>query len=184
MGLLLARDYYALTWLNHNIKLDGHPANANRFRIFVSEKAHFSNQKNASLMGLGEQAIVKVSTDERFRMDATKLAEAIRDEIAQGNIPIAIVATAGTTDFGNIDPLTEIARIAKQFNLWVHVMMPPMVAVCYCPKKYRHPLNGIEQADSVTIDYHKSFFQPISSSAFLVKKQITPQHHQTPCRLL
>jgi L-2,4-diaminobutyrate decarboxylase len=171
MGLLLARDYYALTYLNHNIKLDGHPANANRFRIFVSEKAHFSNQKNASLMGLGEQAIVKVATDERFRMDAAKLQQAILEEIEQGNIPIAIVATAGTTDFGNIDPLQDITRIAKQFNLWVHVDAAYGCGLLLS-EKYRHLLNGIELADSVTIDYHKSFFQPISSSAFLVKNKL------------
>jgi L-2,4-diaminobutyrate decarboxylase len=171
MGLLLARDYYALTYLNHNIKLAGHPANANRFRIFVSEKAHFSNQKNASLMGLGEQAIVKVATDERFRMDAAKLEQAILEELEQGNVPIAIVATAGTTDFGNIDPLTDIARIAKQFNLWVHVDAAYGCGLLLS-EKYRYLLNGIEQADSVTIDYHKSFFQPISSSAFLVKNKL------------
>ncbi|WP_207513985.1 pyridoxal phosphate-dependent decarboxylase family protein [Longitalea luteola] len=171
MGLLLARDHYALTYLDHNIKLQGHPANANRFRIFVSEKAHFSNQKNASLMGLGEQAIVKVATDDRFRMDATLLEQAIHHEIENGNIPIAIVATAGTTDFGNIDPLQDITRIAGQFNLWVHVDAAYGCGLLLS-EKYRYLLNGIELADSITIDYHKSFFQPISSSAFLVKNKL------------
>lgn len=170
MGLLLARDYYALTYLDHNIKLQGHPANAHRFRIFVSEKAHFSNYKNASLMGLGEQSIVKINTDERFRMDAQQLEQAILREIEQGNIPIAIVGTAGTTDFGNIDPLQDIGHIAKRYNLWFHVDAAYGCGLLLS-EKYRHLLNGIELADSVTIDYHKSFFQPISSSAFLVKNK-------------
>jgi L-2,4-diaminobutyrate decarboxylase len=171
MGLLLARDYYALTHLNHNIKLNGHPANAHKFRIFVSEEAHFSNQKNASLMGLGEQAIIKVATDERFRMDAIQLEFAIEQELAKGNIPVAIVATAGTTDFGNIDPLSTISRIAKQHQMWMHVDAAYGCGLLLS-EKYRHLLNGIEEADSVTIDYHKSFFQPISSSAFLVKNKL------------
>jgi L-2,4-diaminobutyrate decarboxylase len=163
IGLLLARDYYALTYLNHNIKIDGHPIQANRFRIFVSEKAHFSNQKNASLMGLGEQAVIKVATDERFRMDVGALEAAIQKERQLGNIPIAVIATAGTTDFGNVDPLAGIAGVAQKHQLWYHID-----AAYGCG----YLLDGIEQADSVTIDYHKSFFQPISSSAFIVKNKL------------
>lgn len=171
MGLLLARDYYALTYLNHNIKLDGHPIQANRFRIFVSEKAHFSNQKNASLMGLGEQAVIKVATDERFRMDVGALEAAIQKERQLGNIPIAIIATAGTTDFGNVDPLAGIAGVAQRHQLWYHVDAAYGCGLLLTDK-YRYLLDGIEQADSVTIDYHKSFFQPISSSAFIVKNRL------------
>jgi L-2,4-diaminobutyrate decarboxylase len=168
MGLLLARDYYALEFLQHNIKLAGNPAQAAKFRIFVSDKAHFSNQKNASLMGLGEQSIVQVKTDQRFRMDPAALETAIKKELAQGNIPIAIVATAGTTDFGNVDPLQEISHLAAKYKLWLHVDAAYGCGLLLSDK-YRDLLNGIENADSVTIDYHKSFFQPISSSAFIVR---------------
>ncbi len=170
MGLLLARDHFALKRYGHNIKKDGNPLVAHRFRVFVSENAHFSNQKNASLMGLGEQSIVKVATDERFRMKMSALKEAIEFELSLGNIPFAIVATAGTTDFGNIDPLEEIADIAAQFGLWMHVDAAYGCGLLLTDN-YRHLLNGIEQAHSVTIDYHKSFFQPISSSAFIVREK-------------
>ena len=179
MGLLLARDYFSLRVLQHNIKLDGLPAEAKRFRIFVSEKAHFSNHKNASIMGLGEQAIVPVGTDSRFRMDASALQAAIDKELAAGNIPIAIVATAGTTDFGNIDPLEPIAQLAGEYNIWLHVDAAYGCGLLLSDK-YRHLLKGIEQADSVTVDYHKSFFQPISSSAFIVRNRLHLQiikHH-------
>jgi L-2,4-diaminobutyrate decarboxylase len=172
MGLLLARDHYAMERLNHNIKQDGNPAEASRFRIFVSEKAHFSNQKNASLLGLGEQAVVKIKTDKRFCMDPAALELAIVKEISEGNLPIAVVATAGTTDFGNLDPLQDIAVIAKKFELWYHVDAAYGCGLLLT-EKYRHLLNGIESAHSVTVDYHKSFFQPISSSAFLVRDK----HH-------
>ncbi|MBC9914645.1 pyridoxal phosphate-dependent decarboxylase family protein [Chitinophaga varians] len=179
MGLLLARDHFARQVLCHNIKLDGLPSQAGRFRIFVSDKAHFSNDKNASLLGLGEQAIVRVKTDSRFRMDAEALKEALDWQLGLGNIPIAVVATAGTTDFGNIDPLQAIAAIATEYQVWMHVDAAYGCGLLLSGK-YRHLLNGIEQADSVTIDYHKSFFQPISSSAFLVKDKATLQlvrHH-------
>ncbi|WP_291910497.1 pyridoxal-dependent decarboxylase [Chitinophaga sp. CB10] len=179
MGLLLARDHFAMRVHGVNIKREGLPAAALRYRIFVAETAHFSNQKNAALMGLGEQAIVKVKTDQRFRMDAAALEQAIAAELAAGNIPIAVVATAGSTDFGNIDPLQEIAALAAKYRLWMHVDAAYGCGLLLSAK-HRALLNGIELADSVTVDYHKSFFQPVSSSAFLVKDKETlkiVQHH-------
>ncbi|WP_417940627.1 pyridoxal phosphate-dependent decarboxylase family protein [Flavobacterium sp. RS13.1] len=171
MGLLLARDYFSLEYQKWNIKLDGLPPDAGKFRIFVSDKAHFSNHKNAWILGLGEQSIVHVGVDSRFRMNPKQLEKAIAAEIEKGNIPIAITATAGTTDFGNVDPLTEIAHIAKRHNIWLHVDAAYGCGLLLT-EKYKYLLNGIELADSVTIDYHKSFFQPISSSAFIVKNKL------------
>ncbi|WP_102981150.1 pyridoxal phosphate-dependent decarboxylase family protein [Chryseobacterium scophthalmum] len=168
MGMLLARDYYSIKHFNHNIKKDGLPKNAHRFRIFVSEAAHFSIQKSASILGLGEQAVIKIKTDRSFKMNSILLEDAIQKEIENGNIPIAVVATAGTTDFGNIDPLVNISAIAKKYGMWFHVDAAYGCGLLLT-EKYRHLINGIEDADSVTVDYHKSFFQPVSSSGFLVK---------------
>jgi len=168
MGLLLARDYFALNRLNHNIKVDGNPPEASRFRVFVSDKSHFSNQKNASLLGLGEQGVIQVATDGRFKMKPDALEEAIRNELQLGNIPFAIVATAGTTDFGNVDPLEAISALAAKYKLWMHVDAAYGCGLLLTDQ-HKHLLAGIEKADSVTIDYHKSFFQPISSSAFIVR---------------
>ncbi|MFV0248357.1 MAG: pyridoxal phosphate-dependent decarboxylase family protein [Tenacibaculum sp.] len=170
MGLLLARDQYAFKYLKHNIKLDGNPTEASKFRIFTSEKSHFSNLKNSSLMGLGEQAVIRVKTDDNFKIDTDLLEEAIIKERKLGNIPIAVIATAGTTDFGNIDPLVDLGRIAQTYGLWYHIDAAYGCGLLLA-KKYRHLLNGIELADSVTVDYHKSFFQPISSSALIVKSK-------------
>ena len=170
MGLLLARDYYALEHLKHSIKIDGNSPETVRFRIFVSEKSHFSNVKNSALMGLGEQSIIKIKTDDRFRMIPDCLEKAIAKEKASGNIPIAVIGTAGTTDFGNIDPLQGLGEIAKAHGLWYHIDAAYGCGLLLTDK-YRHLLNGIESADSVTIDYHKSFFQPISSSALIVKNK-------------
>jgi len=112
-------------------------------------------------------------------MDIALLKKYIKREEQLGNIPIGIVATAGTTDFGNVDPLEDIANIAAQYNIWMHVDAAYGCALLLSDK-YRHLLNGIERADSVTIDYHKSFFQPISSSAFIVKNKkelLILKHH-------
>lgn len=168
MGMLLARDHYSLKYLNYNIKKDGLSKDAHRFRIFVSDAAHFSIQKSASILGLGEQAVVKIKTDRSFRMNSVLLEDAVRKEIENGNIPIAVVATAGTTDFGNVDPMINIAGIAKKYNLWFHVDAAYGCALLLTDK-YRHLIKGIEDADSVTVDYHKSFFQPVSSSGFIVR---------------
>ncbi|MFP3590801.1 pyridoxal phosphate-dependent decarboxylase family protein [Chryseobacterium sp. SIMBA_038] len=168
MGMLLARDHYSLKYLNHSIKKDGLSKDAHRFRIFVSDAAHFSIQKSASILGLGEQAIVKIKTDRSFRMNSVLLEDAVRKEIENGNIPIAVVATAGTTDFGNVDPMINISGIAKKYNLWFHVDAAYGCALLLT-EKYRHLIQGIEDADSVTVDYHKSFFQPVSSSGFIVR---------------
>ncbi|MFP3831384.1 pyridoxal phosphate-dependent decarboxylase family protein [Chryseobacterium sp. SIMBA_028] len=179
MGLVMMRDCFSQKRYNHNIKMDGLPREADRFRIFVSDKSHFSNLKNASIMGLGEKSIIKVPTDDEFRMDISLLKKYIKREEQMGNIPIGIVATAGTTDFGNVDPLEDIANIAEHYNIWMHVDAAYGCALLLS-EKYRHLLNGIERADSVTIDYHKSFFQPISSSAFIVKNKkelLILKHH-------
>ncbi|NIG56238.1 aspartate aminotransferase family protein [Chitinophaga sp. Cy-1792] len=168
MGLLLARDYFSREKLGHNIRKHGLPESASRFRIFVSEMTHFSIQNTVSLMGLGERSLVKVKTDEGFRMRADSLEEAIEKELEQGNLPIAVIATAGTTDFGNIDPLGAIGKIAAKHSLWMHVDAAYGCGLLLS-SKYRHRLNGITFANSVTTDYHKAFFQPISSSALLVK---------------
>jgi L-2,4-diaminobutyrate decarboxylase len=167
MGLLLARDHYSIEYLNHNIKINGLSPEASRFRIFVSEAGHFSIQKNASLLGLGEKSVVKIKTNRSFRMNTVLLEDAIQRELEQGNIPIAIVATAGTTDFGNIDPLEEIGYIAAKYKLWYHIDAAYGCGLLLS-NKHRHLLKGIELADSVTTDYHKAFYQPVSSSAFIV----------------
>jgi len=179
MGLLLARDCYAQNRLNHNIKVKGNPPEAARFRVFVSDKSHFSNLKNASLLGLGEQGVIQVETDSRFRMKADALEKAILKERERGNIPFAIVATAGNTDFGNVDPLEAISDLAAKYKIWMHVDAAYGCGLLLTDQ-HRHLLAGIEKADSVTVDYHKSFFQPISSSAFIVRDKISLEiirHH-------
>lgn len=168
MGLLLARDEYIHKHYNINSKISGLPDDAAKFRIFCSELSHFSLKKNASLLGLGQKAIIPVRTDKLYKMDIAALKEAILACKREGNIPIAVVATAGTTDFGSIDPLSEIAGIAREHQLWFHVDAAYGGGLILS-EKHKAKLHGIEDSDSVTIDYHKTFFQPVASSGFFMR---------------
>ena len=95
---------------------------------------------------------------------------------------MAVVATAGTTDFGSIDPLPEIAALCQHYGVWLHVDAAYGGGLLVAPR-YRGWLTGIEHADSVTVDYHKSFFQPVSCSGFFCSPASTPELHHSPRRL-
>lgn len=164
MAMLLARDAYCKrTQPEHNIKYQGLPLEANRWRIFSSQVSHFSIQKSAALLGLGYDAVVPVACDDAFRMDINALKDELARCHAEGLIPIAVVATAGTTDFGSIDPLNDIADVCRKENVWMHVDAAYGCGLLVSPQ-HRQRIDGIQLADSVTVDYHKSFFQPVSSA--------------------
>lgn len=146
-----------------------------KLRVFASEVSHFSVKKSAKLLGLGPDAVVCVPVGHDKRMQTVALAHELERCERDGLVPMAVVATAGTTDFGSIDPLPEIAALCKQFGAWMHVDAAYGCGLL-ASLKYRHRIDGIERADSVTVDYHKSFFQPVSSSAVLVRDASTLRH--------
>lgn len=170
MGLLLARDHFCWNRLQHNVYEKGLPAEAHKFRIFTSEKSHFSIQKNAALLGLGKNAVISIGVDARYKMDVDELEREVKSCLSNGLIPIAVVATCGTTDFGSIDPIEQIASLTHDYGLWLHADAAYGCGLLISNEN-RALLNGIELVDSVTVDYHKSFFQPVSSGAFLVKNR-------------
>ena len=167
MGLMLARDAF-FARQGHSVQLHGLTGNLSKIKVLCSENAHFSVQKNMALMGLGYQAVTLVKTDRFSRMDLNDLKEKLAQAKANGEQVMAIVATAGTTDAGAIDPLAEIAALAAEEQIWVHVDAAWGGALLLS-EKYRHFLNGLELADSVTLDFHKQYFQTISCGAFLLK---------------
>ncbi|WP_257348843.1 pyridoxal phosphate-dependent decarboxylase family protein [Pseudalkalibacillus decolorationis] len=170
MGLLLARDAFCMKHWQHNIQMDGLPGEANKLRILCSESAHFTVKKSASQLGLGERSVVMVKTDEQQRMCMQDLQTKLNQIEEIGLLPFALVGTCGTTDFGSIDPLEELADIAKLHKLWFHVDAAYGGALILS-KSHADQLSGIEQADSITVDFHKLFYQPISCGAFLVNDQ-------------
>ena len=167
MGLLLARDAFLQKHWNWSAQKSGLPADARRLRILCSDVAHFSVDKSASQLGLGTDAVVRVKVDDHFRMKPSSLREGLESLRQRELLPMAIVATAGTTDFGSIDPLPEIATFAREWNAWLHVDAAYGGALLFSAR-YRERVAMIEAADSVAIDFHKLFWQPIPCSAFLV----------------
>ncbi|WP_347565527.1 aspartate aminotransferase family protein [Nocardioides sp. IC4_145] len=156
-GLHLARDAALAA---------GHPAT--HLRVLASADGHFSVQKAAKLLGLSPDAVVTVAVDEDHRMDPVALGRALAGVRADGLVPMAVVATAGTTDFGAVDPLPAVAALAEAHGAWLHVDAAYGGGLL-ASARLRPRLAGIERADSVTVDYHKTWFQPVSSSALLVR---------------
>ncbi|AIX72321.1 aspartate aminotransferase family protein [Pantoea sp. PSNIH4] len=168
MGLMLARDAF-FARAGHSVQQDGLAGDLRKLKVFCSENAHFSVQKNMALLGLGYQCVTLVKTDERARMDVDDLATKLAQAKANGEQVMAIVATAGTTDAGAIDPLRAIAALAAEQQIWVHVDAAWGGALLLS-EHYRDYLDGIELMDSITLDFHKQFFQTISCGAFLLKE--------------
>ena len=169
MGVLLARDSFLKKRWNWSAQKSGLPPEASRLRIFCSEVAHFTVEKSAAQLGLGTESVVRIAIDDRFRMSAEALRRALDALQTQNLMPMAIVATAGTTDFGSVDPLKEIAAMARSAGAWLHVDAAYGGALLFSDQ-HRGKLAGIELADSLSIDFHKLFWQPIPCSAFLLRE--------------
>ncbi|WP_322972900.1 pyridoxal phosphate-dependent decarboxylase family protein [Streptantibioticus cattleyicolor] len=150
-------------------------AEPGRLRILASACGHFSVRKSAKLLGLGEDSVIEVECDADRRMRPDALARELRRCAERDLVPMAVVATAGTTDFGSIDPLPRIADLCARYGAWFHVDAAYGCGLLVSRTR-RHLLDGVERADSVTVDFHKSFFQPVSSSAVLVRDRATLRH--------
>ncbi|MBU5592975.1 aspartate aminotransferase family protein [Clostridium sp. MSJ-4] len=135
---------------------------------YVSEQTHSSVAKGLRIIGIPNTRIRKIPTDPWFRMDINQLKAAIEADIADGLIPFVVVASAGTTNTGSIDPLQEIASICHSYDIWMHVDGAYGASVLLT-KKYKHLLKGIEAADSISWDAHKWLFQTYSCGMVLVK---------------
>jgi L-2,4-diaminobutyrate decarboxylase len=170
MGMLLARDRYAKQHLNWSIQQQGLPPESAHFRILCSDAAHFTIRQACAHLGLGERAVVPVQSDRNYCISPTALEEKIRELKQQNLLPIALVGTVGTTDFGSIDPLGLLGEIARLHGLWFHVDAAYGGALVMSDR-HCHKLAGIETADSIAVDFHKLFYQPISCGAFLLKDQ-------------
>lgn len=168
MGLLLARDACIFSRWNWSVQRRGLPPQANRLRFLCSEVAHFTVEKSASQLGLGTDAVIRVPVDDDYRMIPSELAKTLRQLKDDDLIPAAVVGTAGTTDFGSLDPLPETASLARGAGAWFHVDAAYGSALLLS-QRHRGLLQGLDQADSISMDFHKKFWQAISCGAFLVR---------------
>jgi aromatic-L-amino-acid decarboxylase len=140
-----------------------------RLRVYTSEHAHSSIDKGALTLGIGLENVVHVGVDEAFRMRPELLAAAIAADRAKGWIPLACVATVGTTSTTSIDPVPAIADICAREGLWLHVDGAYGGVAAIVPEM-RHVLAGVERADSLVVNPHKWLFTPIDCSAFLTRR--------------
>lgn len=168
-ALLLARDLFARK-AGWDIAGLGLPPESGTWRVLCTRQTHFSVQQALRLLGLGTSAIIEVPTDDAGRLRAETLAGILRDADHAGTPVFALVLTAGTTDFGAIDPLEEATAVARSHGIWVHVDACAGGCLIFSAQ-HRPLLRGIEQADSVAIDFHKLLFQAISCSALLVRNR-------------
>lgn len=167
-GLAVARQWRAERdgW---DVRRDGLAgAGGRRYVIYLSSQTHSSVTKAIELLGLGSSSIHHVGLLADFRMDPAQLADAVEADRRDGKVPFAVVASAGTTNTGAVDPLAEIAGICAEQGLWLHVdgaygaigVIHPGLADTYA---------GLERADSITLDPHKWLSVPIECGCALVR---------------
>jgi aromatic-L-amino-acid decarboxylase len=140
-----------------------------RLRVYCSVHAHSSVEKAALALGLGLENVIKIEDDEQYRMRTDALERAIAADRESGFLPLACVATVGTTSMTSIDPVPEIARICRRENVWLQVDGAYGGVLAIVPE-YRHVLAGVEDADSLVVNPHKWLFTPFDCSAFYIKR--------------
>jgi aromatic-L-amino-acid decarboxylase len=143
-------------------------AGAPVFRIYASEQAHSSAEKAAIALGLGEENVQRVATDSLFRMDASALREMIACDVRDGFKPLAAIATVGTTSTASVDPIPEIARICREFKMWLHIDGAYGAGFAILPE-YQSITAGWSDAESIVVNPHKSLFVPLDFSVLYVR---------------
>jgi len=137
--------------------------------IYASSEVHMSIPKAIALLGLGRENLRLIPVDDSFRMVSEQLENAMRLDRQRGIAPVAVVATAGTVNTGAIDPLPEVAVIAKQYGAWLHI--DGAYGAIAVPQKFQ----GLALADSISLDPHKWLYQPIDCGCLLYRYAGTAQ---------
>jgi aromatic-L-amino-acid decarboxylase len=138
-------------------------------RAYCSEHAHSSIEKAALALGFGQSGVVKIESDEAFRMRPDALEAAIARDRAAGALPCIVVATTGTTSTASVDPVRAIGEIAEREKMWLHVDAAYAGSATIAPE-FRFLWDGIEYADSIVTNPHKWLFTPIDCSVLYTRK--------------
>lgn len=157
-----------------------------QLRMYTSDQAHSSIEKAAIVLGVGQENIVKIPSDEKYRMDVDALETNIKNDIAQRMQPICVIATIGTTSSTSIDPVDQIAAICQKYHAWFHVDAAYGGSAAVIPE-IRHLFTGWEKADSIIVNPHKWLFTPIDCSVLFCRRpeilkqafSLTPEYLRT-----
>jgi aromatic-L-amino-acid decarboxylase len=146
-----------------------------RLRIYTSDQAHSSIVKAAITLGIGEANVKRIVSDELFRMDLNSLKLAVQHDRSAGYLPLAVVATVGTTSAAAVDPVPEIAAFCRAEKIWLHVDAAYGGAMALLPEG-RHLMEGVAGADSVVVNPHKWLFVPLDfSTLYTIHPQLLRQ---------
>lgn len=140
--------------------------------LYTSDRAHHSIAKAAHIAGVAPNRVRMIATDDALRLDVAALEAAIDDDLAAGLRPMLVAATAGTTDTGAIDPLAACADVAARHGAWLHVD-GAYGGFFALTDRGRERLAGIDCADSITVDAHKSLLNPFGVGGLLVRDRAT-----------
>ena len=157
-----------------------------RLRVYCSEQAHSSVDKSVIVLGLGHRALRRIPVDANFRMRPNALRAAIAEDRAAGLLPMAGVATVGTTSTTSVDPVPAIAEICANEGIWLHVDAAYAGVAAMVPT-HAHVLDGCDRADSIVINPHKWLFTPFDLSALYCRRMdmiraafaLTPEYLKT-----
>ncbi len=142
--------------------------NPERAAVYLSDQAHSALRRASLIVGVRRERVRLVATDDRFRMDTGELRRQIAEDRANGLVPMAVCANAGSSSTGSIDPLRELAEICADEGAWLHVDAA-YGGFALVTARGKRLLDGIELADSVGIDAHKWFFQPYEAAVLMVR---------------
>jgi glutamate/tyrosine decarboxylase-like PLP-dependent enzyme len=144
------------------------PVHTNGLTVYASEQCHFSIERSVDILGLGRNSLRKIATDENFHVRPDALQQQLDQDRAAGFLPCCIIGVAGATSTGVIDPLQDLAALARENNCWYHVDAAYGGTLAFS-EKHREKLTGIQLADSITFDPHKWMFVPFACGAVLVR---------------
>ncbi|MAP81047.1 MAG: decarboxylase [Aequorivita sp.] len=136
--------------------------------IYLSDQAHSSNIKAIRVLGFRKEQIRVIPTDGEFKFSINKLKNAIAKDRLEGLQPFCLIATAGTTNTGTVDPLSDLAKICKNEEIWFHID-GAYGGFAILSEDGKKIMKGIGKADSLTVDPHKWFFQPYEIGCLLIK---------------
>ena len=149
--------------------------------VYCSDQTHSSVERGMRVLGFQRDQLRRIQSDDHFRLDVAALGRAVEMDRAAGRIPFCVVATAGTTNTGAIDPLPNLVDVCHQEKLWLHVDGAYGAATVLC-ERGRELLQGLGHADSLSLDPHKWLFQPYEIGCVLVRdaRWLTQVFHILP----